>query len=76
MHIKLVFIFLDVENVDRDTGGDALSHDGGVSLSPLSPEAISGETRQYWDIRHSATYDGLSRHAMRDIKGAHPQLQR
>lgn len=76
MHINLVFIFSDVENIDRDVVGDALSHDGGVSLSPLSPEAVSGESHQYWDIRHSATYDGLSRHAMRDIKGAHPQLQR
>ncbi|KDR09046.1 uncharacterized protein LOC110839032 isoform X2 [Zootermopsis nevadensis] len=66
----------DVENIDRDVVGDALSHDGGVSLSPLSPEAVSVESHQYWDIRHSATYDGLSRHAMRDIKGAHPQLQR
>ncbi|XP_023727525.1 uncharacterized protein LOC111875475 isoform X3 [Cryptotermes secundus] len=66
----------DVDCVDRDTGGDALSHDGGVSLSPLSPEAVAGETRRYWDIRHSATYDGLSRHAVRDMKGVHPQLQR
>ncbi|XP_069684685.1 uncharacterized protein sstn isoform X2 [Periplaneta americana] len=64
----------NVECVDRDTGANALSHDGGVSLSPLSPEAVPGETR-YWDIRHSATYDGISRHTMRDTKG-HPQLQR
>lgn len=76
IHIKLISIFSDVDCVDRDTGGDALSHDGGVSLSPLSPEAVAGETRRYWDIRHSATYDGLSRHAVRDMKGVHPQLQR
>lgn len=65
-----------MEIVDRDTGGDALSHDGGVSLSPLSPEAVPGETRQHWDMRHSATCDVLSRHAMREIKGVHPQLHR
>jgi hypothetical protein len=65
-----------VECVDRDTGGDALSHVGGVCLSPLSPEAVAGETRRYWDIRHSATYDGLSRHVVRDMKGVHPHLQR
>lgn len=70
------FILSDVECVDRDTGGDALSRDGGVSLSPLSPEAVTGETRRYWDICHSATYDSLSQHAIRDIKGVHPQLQR
>jgi hypothetical protein len=76
IHIKLIFIFADVECVDRDTGGDALSHDGGVSLSPLSPEIVAGETRRYWDIRHSATYDGLSRHSVRDVKGIHSQMQR
>jgi hypothetical protein len=77
IRIKLISIFfLDVDCVDRDTGGDALSHDGGVSLSPLSPEAVAGETRRYWDIRHSATHDALSRHAVRDTKGIHPQLQR
>jgi hypothetical protein len=76
IHIKLIFIFPDVECVDRDTGGDTLSHDGGVSLSPLSPEIVAGETRRYWDIRHSATYDGLSRHAVRDVKGIHHQIQR
>jgi hypothetical protein len=68
--VEVVFILSD-ECGDHDTGGDAVSRDGGVSLSPLSPE-----TRRYWDIRHSATYDGLSRHAVRDVKAVHPQLQR
>ncbi|PSN47165.1 hypothetical protein C0J52_13494 [Blattella germanica] len=65
----------DVEGVEREMN-DAIAHDGGISLSPLSPEVQPGETRRYWDIRHSATYDGLSRHAMRESKVAHPQLQR
>ncbi|KAJ9577028.1 hypothetical protein L9F63_006376 [Diploptera punctata] len=66
----------DVESVDRDTVADSMSRDGGVSLSPLSPEAVPRETRRYWDIRHSATYDGLAHHAMRDSRVVHPQLQR
>lgn len=74
--MEIVFILSDVEGGDHDTGGDAVSRDGGVSLSPLSPEAVTGEARRYWDIRHSATYDGLSRHAVRDVKAVHPQLQR
>ena len=74
--MEVVFILSDVECGDHDTGGDAVSRDGGVSLSPLSPEAVSGETRRYWDIRHSATYDGLSRHTVRDVQAVHPQLQR
>ena len=65
----------DVESVDRDTVSDSMSRDGGVSLSPLSPEPVPRETRRYWDIRHSTTYDGLSHHAMRDSR-VHPQLQR
>jgi len=73
----VVFILADVECGDHDTGGDTVSRDGGVSLSPLSPEAVPGEIRRYWDIRHSATYDdGLSRHAVRDVKAVRPQLQR
>ena len=71
-----VFILSDVECGDHDTGGDTVSRDGGVSLSPLGPEVVPGETRRYWDFRHSASYDGLSRHAVRDVKVVHPQLQR